>query len=173
VSFAPGQPRAGMPAPLRTVLFWLLMIALAFVLWKMASKDQPSGTNESTSAISYSDFMTQVDKNNVNSVKILEAPATAEVEGQLREPPQNFRTSIPKEMIPALTEQLRKQGVTIEVAEQKKVDGLTTAINFVPFFVILAIWIYMVKRRWSGSQPNRPSTPATSTPTTPTNRPLG
>ena len=161
-----------MPVALRTVLFWLMMVALAAVLWKMANNDKGSAPYEPWSSISYSDFMAQVDKNNVASVRLLESPATAEVEGQLREPQERFRTTIPKETIPALTDQLRKQGVPVEVSEDNSVSWPRLLVNILPFLIILALWILMIRRRWRGTRSgqNPPANPTTSIPT---NRPLG
>ncbi len=178
MTFVPNQPGrtgtgAGMPAELRTVLFWLLMVVLAAVLWKMANNGKGSGPSAPPSSLKYSDFMAQVDKNNVSSLKIVESPATAEVEGQLREPQERFRTTVPKETIPALTDRLRKQGVPVEVSEDNSVSWPRLLVNILPFLIILALWIFMIRRRWRGTRSgqNPPATP--TTPTIPTNRPLG
>ena len=148
------------------------MVALAAVLWKMAEKDQPSGPSEPSASIGYSDFMAQVDKNNVASVRLLESPATAEVEGQLRDPQERFRTTIPKETIPALTEQLRKQGVPVQVSEDNSVGWPRLLANMAPFLLIVALWVFMIGRRWRRARSIQNS-PADPKPTVPTNRPLG
>jgi cell division protease FtsH len=168
MTFAPNSPqRLGMPSTTRTILFWVLMIALAAVLWKMSSKSRPPGNAASASSMSYSDFMAQVDKNNIASAKLLESPSTAEIRGQLREPPQSFRVTVPKEMIPSLTERLRKQGVPIEVSTANEAGRSNLILNVVPFIVLLAIWLSMMARGRGGSAQAPP--PAQ----TPTNRPLG
>lgn len=178
MTFVPNQPGhrgtgIGMPVALRTVLFWLMMVALAAVLWKMADKSKSSGPTEPSSSMSYSDFMAQVDRDNVASVRLFESPATAQVEGRLRQPQEGFRTTIPKETIPALTDQLRKQGVPVEVSEDNSVSWSRLLVNILPFLLILALWIFMIRRRWRGTKSvqNPPATPTTST--IPTNRPLG
>jgi 2-C-methyl-D-erythritol 4-phosphate cytidylyltransferase len=172
VTFVPNQqPRMGMSITARTILFWLLMVALAVVLWQMASKDRSGAPAGSSSTISYSDFMDQVDKSNVRSVKILESSSTAEVEGQLREPPQNFRVTVPKEVIPTLTDRLRKQGASIDVSTAKGADSRSTIINLLLIIVVVALWIFSMSRRRGGPKRNPPASPAT--PTVPTNRPLG
>ena len=175
MTFVPNQqPRMGMSTTVRTILFWVLMVALAVVLWQMASKDKSGAPPDSSSTIAYSDFMAQVDNNNVRSVKILESPSTAEVEGQLREPPQNFRVTVPKEVIPDLTERLQKQGATIDVSTAKGADWRATAVDLLPIIIFIAVWIFSMSRRRGGSMRNPPASPATSTtPTIPTNRPLG
>lgn len=159
-----------MPAAARTILFWLLMAALAVVLWKISSSGQ-GGNAAPGSSMSYSDFMAQVDKNNVASIRLAESPATAEVHGQLRQPPDKFQTTVPKETIPALTEELRKQGVPIDVSEVKTTGWIELIINLSPFVVILAIWIFMIRRMRPRLSPGPPAESTAST--IPTNRPLG
>lgn len=175
MTFVPNQqPRIGMSTTVRTILFWVLMVALAVVLWQMASKDKSGAPPGSSSTMSYSEFTVQVDKNNVSSVRILESSSTAEVEGQFREPPQNFRVTVPKEAIPDLTERLQKQGASIDVSTAKDANWRTTATNLAPIIIIVALWIFSMSRRRGGPMRNTPSSPATpTTPTVPTNRPLG
>ena len=169
MTFVPNQASrlGGMPVVLRTVLFWVLMAALAVVLWQISSKNAPSGT-----PIGYSDFMAQVDKSNIASAKLIESSGTAEVVGQLREPPETFRTVIPKETIPALTEQLRKQGVAIEVSEDKTITWPRLIIDLLPFLAILGAWILMVSKRMRRRSGQNPP-PSAAAPTIPTNRPIG
>ena len=142
----------------RTILFWVMMIALATVLWQMASSSAPGSPS---SAMSYSDFMAQVDKNNVASVRLLESPVTASVQGQLRQPAENFKVTIPKEVIPDLTDRLRKQGASVEVAEVKEGNWVTLLINFSPILLIVGTWIFMMRRMQNRRNPPSPGTPAT------------
>lgn len=162
-----------MSTTVRTILFWVLMLALAVVLWQMASRNQGPQTSTPATAMSYSDFMAQVDKSNVSSIRLLESPATAEVDGQLRDPQERFRTTIPKETIPALTDQLRRQGALVEVSEEKRASNRDLILNLAPFLVILALWIVMFMMRSRRNRPTQNPPPVSPTPTIPTNRPLG
>jgi ATP-dependent Zn protease len=174
VTFVPDQqPRIGMPTAVRTILFWVLMLALAVVLWQMSAKNRTAGTSGSASAMSYSDFMAQVDKNNVSSVQILESPSTAEVRGQLRQPVASFRVTIPKESIPELTERLQKQGASIEVSTVNDNSWRASFVNLLPFVIILVLWIFMFVMRSGRNRPRQNPTSASPTSTIPTNRPLG
>ncbi|MFY9690457.1 MAG: ATP-dependent metallopeptidase FtsH/Yme1/Tma family protein [Candidatus Acidiferrales bacterium] len=177
MTFAPNPPArigTGMSAAVRTILFWFLMLALAVVLWQMSSKQKGAGNNASAASMTYSDFMAQVDENNVSSVKILESPSTAEVHGQLRQPAASFRVTIPKESIPDVTQRLQKQGASIEVSTAQDSNWRTTALDIGPIFLIVLLWIFARRRSRSGSIRNPPASPTTSTvPTIPTNRPLG
>jgi cell division protease FtsH len=128
---------------LRTVLFWLLMILLAVVLWKMTSSG-PRAKNVRT--LAYSEFLQQVDRNNVSAVKYFLAQNTAEIQGQLREPAEQFSVTVPKEAIPNLTDQLRKQGARIEVSQSNSGDWTNFFVNFAPLILLVAFWIFMMKQ---------------------------
>jgi len=147
----------GLSPVVRTVLFWVMMIALAVVLWQMASK--PNG-QKSVSAMSYSDFMNQVDKNNVGSAKLLVSQSTAQIQGQLCTPGQNFSVTIPKEVIPDLTERLRKQGATVEVEEIKDTKLTNLLVNFSPILLIVGIWIFMMRQMRAGRKQSPPGNPS-------------
>jgi cell division protease FtsH len=134
-----------------------MMIALAVVLWQMASK--PAG-QKSGSSMSYSDFMDQVDKNNVSTARLFEFREAADIEGELRQPPEKFKVSIPKEVIPDLTERLRKQGVTITVSGATESNWVNVLINFSPIILIVGLWIFMMRQmraRRGQSAPGDPS----------------
>jgi cell division protease FtsH len=163
MSFVPGQQRPfGRANVSRTILFWVLMIALAVVLWQMASakKSEPAAPE-----MSYSDFMTQVDQNNVNSAHLSESPSTAEIQGQLRQPPEAFRVTIPKETIPQLTEKLRKQGAVVEVSEMHAYNWKDRVLNWGIVVGLIGLWIFSMSRLGR----NRQAAPPSNAP----NRPIG
>jgi len=158
MSFAPDQQsRVGMPNTTRTILFWVLMVALATVLWQMASK---SPNQKSVPSMTYSDFMNHVDNNNVATAKLFDWKETAEIDGQLRQPPQQFKVTIPKEVIPDLTERLRKQGVSIDVSNASEPNWQNVALNLSPFVVILGLWFFMMRQRRIKRDQSMPGDPS-------------
>jgi cell division protease FtsH len=161
MTFAPGQGVHRGISLQRTVLFWVMMVALAAVLWQMANNGK---SQTSAQSISYSDFMNHVDQNNVANAKLLLSQSTAEIQGTLRHPAQDFRVTIPKEVIPDLTERLRKQGTSIVVVEVKTANWLSIVVTLAPFLVILAIWFSMMKGKMTKQPPAGAS---------PTSGPLG
>jgi ATP-dependent Zn protease len=151
VTFMPSQPGSGGPrSVLRTILFWVMMIALAAVLWQMANNGK---SQKSIQSVSYSDFMSSVDQNNIASAKLLLSQSTAEIEGTFRQPATDFKVTIPKKVIPDLTERLRKQGTPVEVVEVKNANRLSVVITLAPFVVIVAIWIFVMKGRLANQSP--------------------
>jgi ATP-dependent Zn protease len=167
VTFAPNAPsRTGAFNPIRVALFWLMMVGLAVILWQVDSRPN---SEKAAAGMAYSDFMNQVDRNNVASVKLYTSQSTAEVYGRLRQPVQDFKVTIPKETIPDLTERLRKDGVTIEVSSSPDSDWRSAALRALPFVVLFVVWILRFARmrtKWNQSRPNDP-------PSEPSSRPLG
>ena len=162
MTFAPNGPATRtMPSTTRTILFWSMMIVLAVVLWQMASKS-PHQTSGQT--MSYSDFMDQVDKNNVATARLYVSPSTAEIQGELRQPAQSYKVTSPKEVIPELTERLRKQGARVDVSGISPGNWQSLLINVSPLIVLIGIWIFMLKRVQGRAAQTPPGEPA--------NRPL-
>lgn len=154
MTFVPNaSSRMGVSPVARIVLFWLLMIILAVVLWRMASSKKSGGTVES---ITYSDFMQQVDLKNVASVKLIASQSTAEIQGEFRQPAQKFKVTIPKEVISNLTERLRNEGVSIEVGEIKNATWAELLTNLAPFILLLAFWVFMIRQMRAKRNPPPP-----------------
>jgi len=131
-------------AVVRTVLFWVLMTLLAVVLFRMAASQ--SKGNSARRAMSYTEFMQQVEKDNVASGKFYMSQNTAEIRGNLRTPADSFHARVPREEFSVLTERLRRQGANIEIAEGQSADWTTFLVNFAPLILLVAFWVFMMKR---------------------------
>lgn len=161
MTFAPASTRrGGMSMTSRTLIFWIMMMALAVFLWRLASNT----TNPPAAApMSYSDFAAQVDKGNIASAKLLEGRSTTQIQGQLRQPAQNFAVTIPNEVIPDLMQRLQKQGTTVEVHEAAGANPASVRsllINLAPLLgiLLLAVFIFRMRRNQrSQSQQGTPS----------------
>ena len=166
MTFAP-NPRSstGMTPVVRTVLFWLLMMLLAVVLWRMSSTPRDTGSN---TQISYSDFMQQTDKNNIATATFALSQSTADVSGALRDPVEAYRTTVPRESVSDLTDRLRKQGVNVSVSESPNQTWKTYLVNLAPLLLLVGFWIFMMQRMRARQMPP-PNSPNT---TTPSNTPL-
>ncbi|HEV8384464.1 MAG TPA: ATP-dependent zinc metalloprotease FtsH [Candidatus Acidoferrales bacterium] len=131
----------------RSILFWMFILLLAVVLWKMASTGTP-GLREQEPA--YSEFMAQVDQGRVRDITITISPISAEVTGKLKDSELPFRLTIDKEEIPVLNKTLREKGANIHIKQETRSDWLTFLLNALPFFLLVAFWIFMMRQMQAG-----------------------
>jgi cell division protease FtsH len=131
----------------RTILFWLLMILLAVVLWRMASGTSQSVKEEDSN---YTNFLAKLDQGQVKEVTILLSPNSAELKGDYREGGKFRNVTIANTAIPDITKTLQEKGVRYNYAEVKNADWLTFIVNFAPLMLLVAFWIFMMKQMQAG-----------------------
>jgi len=131
----------------KTVLFWLFIVVLGVLLWKMVSSN---GQSASVQEPSYSDFMAQVDRGNVKEVTLYLSPNSYDVEGETRDPDKKFRVTIFKESAPDLTKELRDKGVLINVKEVNRADWFSFLLNAAPMLLLVGLWIFMMRQMQAG-----------------------
>ena len=139
MAFAPSEHTAPqISATRRTVIFWVFMLVLGALLWKTDSWRVGD-------ELTYSDFMQQVDKNNVASAELFMGQKTSRVRGTLREPATRYSAIVSKEVVPDLDERLKKQGVPVTVSNRKtQLPG--AILNFAPLILLIALWIFAMNR---------------------------
>ncbi len=132
--------------PGRAVLFWLIMVLLAVVLWKMAgTSSKPAAP--AAPAMTYSDFLNQVDNKNIQAVTVYPGRNTTGVRGKLRNNGGEFATTVPTETLSALTDKLRSQGATVEVQGGSGGGGWNRVENALPVILLFAVWVFAMVRR--------------------------
>jgi len=131
----------------RTILFWLLMILLAVVLWKMASTGGQSAHEEE---LGYNAFLQKVQQGNVKDVTIYLSPNSAELQGEYRDGGKFRGVTIANTAIPDITKSLQEKGVAYNYKEVKNGDWFTLLINFAPLALLIAFWIFMMKQMQAG-----------------------
>jgi cell division protease FtsH len=143
-----------MNSVLRTILFWMTMILVSVVLWKMT---QPARPASSERQLSYTEFLAQVERRNVREATIYLFPNIAEVRGELRDTSTWFRLSIAKESIPEVTKALAEQGVQVNVKEASRGDWPNIVMNLLPILFILGIWIFVFRQMQAAKNKARTS----------------
>jgi cell division protease FtsH len=126
----------------RTISFWVVIIVAVF-LWKMAYVKE-NGHDAET--LNYTQFMEQTNKGNVGSANFTVSEHTAAVSGSLRESQKAYAATVPNEVIPDLTDRLRKQGVPIEIKGGTSNGPLSVAVNFAPIILLVLFWIFMMRQ---------------------------
>src|SRR5271167_4217963 len=124
-----------------------MMIALAFVLWEMASKTSPSAKEDEPS---YSNFLAKVDSGNVKDVSIQLSPNSAELQGEYRDGGKFRGVTVANTAITDVTKVLQDKGVPFNYREVKEANWLSLLINLSPILIIVAIWIFMMRQMQAG-----------------------
>jgi ATP-dependent Zn protease len=148
----------GIVTHLRNILLWIVLMFLALVIWHRIS---PSSDTERAPApaLSYSDFMKQVDAKNIGTANFTFSANTAELTGNLKQPAESYTTSLPRDAASGLMDILRQQGTTVQVAQSG--NWKTVAIRVVPLIVLLIVWTFTMmnraRARQNPSPPNQPT----------------
>ncbi|HKS68525.1 MAG TPA: ATP-dependent zinc metalloprotease FtsH [Candidatus Acidoferrales bacterium] len=136
-----------MNSTVRTILFWLLMIVLAVVLWKMASTGGQSAHEDEPQ---YSNFLQKVDAGNVKDVTIYISQNSSELQGEYRDGQKFHGVTLANTAIPDLVKQLTGQHVEYNYKEVKDANWIGFLINFGPLLLLVAFWIFMMKQMQAG-----------------------
>jgi cell division protease FtsH len=138
----------------RAIIFWLCMVLLAVVLWKVASTGGPSNKEPEPS---YSAFMSELQKGNVSSVNILLSQESAEIQGEYKQKDptsqsKKFRNVVvPSASLPDITKQLQNEGAAITVKPVSRNDWTATMLfNLLPLALLVAFWIFMMRQMQAG-----------------------
>ncbi len=132
----------------KAILFWLIMVLLAVVLWKMASA---TGQSSRDVTPNYTDFMSQLQKGNVRDVTISLSRDSATIEGDYSNPSEHFRdVVVPSSALPEITSQLQSKDATINVKEVRSGDWFNLAMNLLPLILLIALWVFMMRQMQAG-----------------------
>ena len=126
----------------RNIAFWIVLFLLLIALFNVFS----SGKNLSSSKeVSFSEFLNQVEKGNVASVRLDgEKIAVKDTSGNIYQVIQPAGASI--------VGQLQESGVEIQAIKQEK-SGLMSSLSlWLPFILIIGIWIFLMNRMQGGGR---------------------
>ena len=136
-----------MNSAVRNILFWVLMILLAVVLWQMASKGGQS-THDDTP--SYSDFLNKVENGNVKDVTIYLSQNSAELQGVYRDATKFKGVTVANTAIPDITKALSDKGVPFDYKEVSSGNWINFVVGFAPVILLVGFWIFMMRQMQAG-----------------------
>ncbi len=136
-----------MNSTVRTVLFWVLIFAMGFVLWKMASSGAPSTHEDQPN---YSNFLAKVESGNVKDVTISLSPNSAELQGEYRDGGKFRGVTVANTAIPDITKALQEKGVLFDYKEVKDANWINLVVTLSPLLLFLGIWIFMMRQMQAG-----------------------
>jgi cell division protease FtsH len=118
---------------------WLLVIGLSIGLVALMMGNQGK---KAELEINFTDFLAQVDRNNVHDVTV----AGQNVVGHFRDSNRAFTTKVAG--VSSLLPRLEEHNVNIEIkAEGEDSFWTTFFLNAFPMFIFIAVWVYFARRQ--------------------------
>jgi cell division protease FtsH len=126
----------------KTVVFWLVIVLSAFLLWQVMK----SGASAQKDAeVTFSKFLTDVDQSDVSDVTII----GMEVRGKLKSDNSLFHTTVPANY-PDMIKTLRDKGVSITVKDISNGSWPSWLLNLAPLVLLAALWFFMIRQMQTG-----------------------
>jgi cell division protease FtsH len=126
----------------RNLALWVIIAVLLVVLFDLF---QPGTSQRGVTTLAYSDFIKDIDANEIHSVTI----AGHQVTGVLNDHSQ-FQTYTPDD--PALVQRLTEKGVTV-VAKPEDEGGSTLLhmlISWFPMLLLVGVWVFFMRQMQAG-----------------------
>jgi cell division protease FtsH len=130
---------ASLNSTVKTLIFWVVLIVTAVLLWQVVRQTQTKSEQDR----SFSEFMSEVEKSNVDNVEIM----GSEVKGKLKDG-SAFKTTIPD--YPDLIKTLMEKNISIKVKEPTQSPWLAALISWAPFVLLIGFWIFFMRQMQSG-----------------------
>lgn len=130
-----------MNSTVKTVVFWLVIVLCAVLLWQVVTSSK-GGVKEAD--VSFSQFLSDVDQGKVKDVTI----TGTEVKGKLQEGGA-FRTTAPANY-PDMYKALRDKGVNINIHDQQGNSWPSWLLQMSPLILIGALWFIMIRQMQTG-----------------------
>ncbi len=141
-----------MQSSVKAIIFWLVIVLSAFLLWQTAK----NGSSTAAPEISYSTFLSNVESGKVAAITL----SRNHVDGKYQDGGL-FRAAVPasQEM---MLQTLRQNKVEILVRDEPAVDKAGSLLNFAPLVLLAVLWFYMIrqmKQQQLGTQIAKPIEP--------------
>ena len=132
-----------MNSTVKTVVFWLVIVLSAFLLWQVM---KAGNAGQKDKSVSFSQFLTDVDQGNVKEVTI----NGQEVRGTYRNDNSAFHTTSPSNY-PDMIKTLRDKGVSMNIRDITSGSWpLQLLGTWAPLILLAALWFFMIRQMQTG-----------------------
>ncbi len=132
-----------MNSTVKTVVFWLVIVLSAFLLWEVMKQGNAAQKDKE---VNFSQFMADVDQSNVKEVTI----TGMEVRGHYRNDNSPFHTTVPVNY-PDIYKMLRDKGVTMNIRDMSSGSWpLQLLGTWAPLILLAALWFFMIRQMQTG-----------------------
>ena len=131
-----------MNSTVKTILFWVFIIACCLLLWQVFQKSSGVGK---TQEIPFSQFLSDASQGLVHDVTVV----GGDVHGHFRQKNAAFHTYVPTNY-PQLFDILQKNHVAVTVKDNNGSAWWSILIQLSPILVLVALWFFMIRQMQSG-----------------------
>ena len=131
-----------MNSTVKTVVFWLVIVLSAFLLWQVV---KAGSTGQKEKEINFSQFLLDVDQGNVKEVTI----NLQEIRGKFATDGSPFHTIVPTNY-PDMYKTLRDKGVNMTVRDASSGGWPSWLLNLAPLILLAALWFFMIRQMQTG-----------------------
>jgi len=124
---------------LRSLVFWVVLILVAGLVWNFSTRLQNNHKTES-----FSEFMTRVDGNQVDRVTM--TGSDIQYVGKNSE---QYRTIAPQQY-EGLANKLLERGVKVTAREPSTNPWAAFLLSWAPFLLVLGFWLFFMRQMQSG-----------------------
>src|ERR1700685_893708 len=115
------------------------MVALAVVLWRMASTGGPT-THEDEPQ--YTNFLAKVNDGSVKDAVIYLSPNSAELKGDYKDGTQFANITIAHAAIPDVAKVFQDHNILFNYKEVKNPDWIGWLTTLLPMLLLVGLWIF-------------------------------
>ena len=136
-----------MNSNVKTAIFWVVIVCLAVLLWAVVKQ----GNRQQPQQPIFSELMKKVNDGEVESATV--NSSTGEVTGKYKGTDTEFRSTVPAGsygVYEKLIEKMLEKGVKVTAQKEGGNQWVSLLVNAIPFVLLLAFWIFMMRQMQSG-----------------------
>src|SRR5271169_1043101 len=126
---------------IKTAIFWVVIIMVVVLFWTVVHQSKA----QQAAKPSYSELMTDVNAGKIKSVTI----TGNDLHGKYKDDNQQLQAVIPN-VHQTLDDAMLAKGVKITYNKESGSGWVSILINAIPFVLLLAFWIFMMRQMQSG-----------------------
>ena len=130
-----------MNSNVKTAVFWVVLICVAVLLWTVVRTGQIRAEQELT----FTQFINEVEAGKVKDITV----TGSKVQGTMKDDDSPLQTVIPSNY-PDIYKLLQDKGVNVNIKDSSSSNWVSLLINAIPFVLLLAFWIFMMRQMQSG-----------------------
>ena len=130
-----------MNSNVKTVIFWVVLICVAVLLWAVVSRQR----GKPDRALNFTEFLAEVEAGNVKAVNI----NGNEVKGDFMSGRDSFHTIVPSNY-PKLFDELTEKKVAMTFNDPSSSGWVSLLVQSSPFILLIGFWIFMMRQMQSG-----------------------